>query len=230
MTFVQAIPEAKRIEGRRLGRHVHHDDRSKGFPAAESPTIIDIAHRVHRLPLRQTRGSCTAEATCGALDSAPDYHGIIYNQKAADHLYDEEIVNEGGNPATDDPGGTGLMVCKTAQQLGWIKSYTHTFSLDSALKALVIRPVITGVNWYEGFDRPDGKGIVKIAGGIRGGHEFVGVQILLAERLVGFVQSWGRPWGVANKAVRLTTGAFFMTFDTWGQLLSERGDVTVPVP
>lgn len=226
---VKAIPERK-IEGKRLGRHILHDEMSRGYQATEGPSIIDVAHRVHRLPLRQKRGSCTAEALCGDLNCAPDYVGHIYTQKAADHLYDEEIINEGGNPKTDDPGGTGLMVCKTAKQLGWISSYTHTFSMDSALKALAIRPGMTGVNWYEGFDSPDSKGIISIAGEIRGGHEFVVAQVLVEPRLVGCVQSWGRPWGVANKALKLTTGGFYMTWDTWERLLGEQGDFTVPIP
>lgn len=227
--FVQAVPE-KKVDGQRLGRHILHDEASRGFPATEASTVIDVAHRVHRLPLNQKRGSCTAEATCGCLDSAPDFTTKIFTQKAADHLYDEEIINEGGDPATDDPGGTGLMVCKTAKELGWISSYTHTFNLTSALKALAIRSGMTGVNWYEGFDRPDTKGIVKIAGDIRGGHEFTVVQVLVEPKLIGCVQSWGRGWGVANKAVGLTTGAFFMSWDTWDRLLHEQGDFTVPVP
>jgi hypothetical protein len=227
--FVQAIPEIK-VEGKRLGRHILHDEASKEFKAEEAAKVQDVAHTTHGLPLSQTRGSCTAEAECGCLDTDPNFNKsrVPFTQKDADNLYDQEIVAEGGDPATDDPGGTGLMICKVAKKDGLISSYTHTFSLTSALKALVIRPGMTGVNWYEGFDEPDHNGLIKIAGQVRGGHEFTVVQVLAEQQLVGCVQSWDK-WGVANKTVGLATGCFFMSFDTWDRLLGEKGDVTFPV-
>ena len=69
------IPE-RPIEGKRLGRHIEHDPRSRNFPAETAPQVTSVTHDATGLPLNQGQiGSCTANALCGALDSAPDYHG-----------------------------------------------------------------------------------------------------------------------------------------------------------
>jgi hypothetical protein len=116
------------------------------------------------------------------------------------------------------------MVCKAAKQLGWIKSYTHAFGLQHALGALMLRPVITGIDWYTSFDTPDAQGLVQISPGakVRGGHEVVADGIDAPNQLVWFWNSWGTSFGVG--------GRFCMSFATWEQLLSNQGDVTVPLP
>jgi hypothetical protein len=96
-------------------------------------------------------------------------------------------------------------------------------SVQQALEAMVLRPVITGVNWYPSFDRPSPQGLVEIAPGatVRGGHEIVADEIDAQNQLVWFRNSWGTSWGVG--------GRFCMSFDTRDQLLERRGDVTVPI-
>lgn len=224
--IVRATLPEQVIAGRRLGRHVVHDPRSRHFPAEAAATITSVQHAAVGLPLNQGDiGSCTANALCGALDSAPDdAAGRRYQETDAVDLYELETRLEGKPYPPNDPGGSGLMVCKAAKQLGWISSYTHAFGVDHALRALMLRPVITGVNWYTSFDTPDATGLVAIAAGatVRGGHEIVADGIDAPHRLVWFWNSWGTGYGVG--------GRFCMSFDTWGQLLSEQGDVTVPVP
>jgi hypothetical protein len=214
-----------RVEGKRLGRHVQHDPRSWNFQAARAPAIVSVTHAADGLPLDQGKvGSCTANALCGALNSAPDLAGgKPYDEAEALTLYTDETELEGQPYPKSDPGGTGLLVCKAAVGLKWITSYTHAFGLDHALQALVLRPVITGVNWYTSFDTPDQSGLVAIAPGatVRGGHEVVADGIDAANQLVWFWNSWGPTFGVG--------GRFCMSFATWQQLLAEQGDVTVPV-
>lgn len=219
---IKAIPE-QAVPGKPLGRHVQHDPRSRNFAIEPAAKIESVKHVAVGLPLQQTRGSCTAEALCGARNSDPNYStgDEILDQADADKLYDAEIVLEGEDPSKDDPGGTGLLVCKAAVQAGLITRYEHAFGLQHALGALTLRPVITGVNWYENFDRVDSSGIVTIGGQVRGGHEVVAYELDVEGKLVWFWNSWGTGWGLG--------GRFAMSFDTWGQLLSEEGDVTVPV-
>jgi hypothetical protein len=232
------------IEDKRLGRHVFHDERSKGFAAEEASKIKPVRHDSEGLPLDQADiGSCTAEATCAALNTDPDagklsgdMKGHVFTQDDAYTLYKRETKNEGEPWPPNDPGGTGLWVCKAAKQMGWIKSYHHAFGLQAALKALVLRPNIWGINWYQGYDDPDpATGIVKVSGSIRGGHEICATEIILkggdipgtTEKapadLVGFVNSWGA-WGLDG------TGRFYATFTDLDRLLGEQGDVTVPMP
>lgn len=212
------------VPGKPLGRHVRHDLKSREFAAQRATKIVSVKHAAVGLPLDQGQiGSCTANATCGALNSAPDRKAKTYTEKDAIKLYELETKNEGQPYPPNDPGGSGLMVCKAAKQLGWISSYSHAFGLDHALEALVLRPVITGVSWYDSFDQPDENGLVAIAPGatVRGGHEFVGDEIDTVQRRVGFWNSWGDTWGLG--------GRFYMSWGTWSTLLKQQGDVTVPI-
>jgi hypothetical protein len=220
------LPEVQ-VEGRRLGRHVKHDPQSFQFQAGRAPKIVSVTHQQSGLPLDQGQlGSCTANALCGALDSAPDSKGgTPLNETNAIRVYELETKLEGKPYPPNDPGGSGLMVCKAAQELGMITSYNHAFGIQHALEALVVRPVITGINWYTSFDTPDPQsGLVQLAAGatIRGGHEIVADGIDAANQLVWFWNSWGTQYGLG--------GRFCMAFDTWDRLLQEQGDVTVPIP
>jgi hypothetical protein len=221
--FDTTIPEQV-LTGRRLGRHVLHDERSREFPAQRGQ-LQSVDHEASGLPLNQGEiGSCTAEALCGALDSAPNLNGsAVLNQGDALQLYELETQLEHQPYPAHDPGGTGLMVCKAAKEMGLISGYTHAFGIHHALEALVVRPVITGISWYTSFDTPDADGLVEIAEGaaVRGGHEVVADGIDLPNELVWFWNSWGSEWG--------NEGRFCMSFDTWDRLLKEKGDVTVPI-
>jgi hypothetical protein len=220
------LPE-QHLPGKRLGRHVEHDPHSREFSAERAPQIVSVTHQATGLPLNQGEiGSCTANALCGALDSAPDYTSSTPLEEAqAVHLYELETNLEGKPYPPNDPGGSGLMVCKAAKQMGLISSYKHAFGLQQALEALVVRPVITGINWYTSFDTPDPTtGLVELAAGatVRGGHEIVADGIDAEKELVWFWNSWGTQFGLG--------GRFCMKFATWGQLLENQGDVTVPIP
>ncbi len=218
--------EERVTPGKRLGRHIVHDPRSRNFPADRAAAIISVTHKAAGLPLNQGDiGSCTANALCGALNSAPDFTGgTPRNEQNAIHLYELETRLEGDPYPPNDPGGSGLEVCKAAKQLGWISEYKHAFGLEHALLALVLRPVITGINWYTSFDTPSPDGLVAIATGanVRGGHEVVADQIDATNKLVWFWNSWGKAFAAG--------GRFCMSFDTWQQLLEQTGDVTVPLP
>jgi hypothetical protein len=222
--FSMELPE-KVVNGRRLGRHVLHDPRSRQFKAPQAPQIESVTHAATALPLNQGNiGSCTANALCGALNSAPDFAGgAPLTEEKAVQLYERETQLEGKPYPPNDPGGTGLTVCKAARQMGLITSYQHAFGIGHALQALVLRPVITGISWYTSFDNPDAQGAVSIAPGatVRGGHEIVADGIDAENKLVWFWNSWGSNWGLG--------GRFCLGFDTWDQLLQERGDVTVPI-
>ena len=231
----RTIEEQPPLEGQgmRLGRHVYHDERSKNFEAGQATRIKSVSHAFRGLPLDQKDvGSCTAEATCACLNTDPTWGklkgkvaGHTFTQDDAYLLYGVETKNEGQPWPPNDPGGTGLWVCKAAKQLGWISSYHHAFGFQMALKALVLRPQMWGVNWYSSFDEPDTDGVITITDNawVRGGHEICAVEIQDDKHLVGFVQSWGK-WGYQG------TGRFYIGYGDCERLLAEQGDVTVPMP
>jgi hypothetical protein len=236
------IPELA-VAGKPLGRHIHIDSRSAQYPAETASQIVSVMHASTGLPLTQTRGSCTAESVCGALNSAPHYGTgargqAPLTQPDADALYNAESILQGTGPVPpNDPGGSGTEVCQAAKNAGMLRGYQHAVGIDAALGALVIRPVITGVNWFTSFDTPDEHGLVQIAkrATVRGGHEFVAVAIDAVSELVWFPNSWGLGFGVALPDIAgaaygtIPGGCFCMRFDTWSTLLTQGGDVTVPL-
>lgn len=218
------IPELV-VPGRRLGRHILIDSRSANYPAEVAPQIVSVRHPSSGLPLDQGQiGSCTANALVGALNTFPHYKPgqPVLAEPDAVKLYSAETTLEGDPYPPNDPGGSGTEVCEAAKNAGMLVGYQHASTIDQALAALVIRPVITGVNWFTSFDQPDPTGLVAIAPGatVRGGHEFVGDEIDAVNELVWFENSWGLSYGIA--------GRFCMSFTTWETLLSQGGDVTVP--
>ena len=230
------LPEIH-VPDKPLGRHIAHDQRSHDYPAAtvDASQLASVNHSAVGLPLNQGQiGSCTGNALVGSLNSAPN-NAKLKNGPFTEHgaitVYTRETKLEGQPYPQHDPGGSGLMVCKAAKQLGWISGYQHAFGIQQALLALVVQPVITGVSWLSSFDTPDSNGLVTITTDayVRGGHEIVADEIVvpdgatisdLDQILVWFWNSWGLSYGVG--------GRFCMTAATWAELLAEQGDVTVP--
>ncbi|WP_141726028.1 C1 family peptidase, partial [Actinacidiphila rubida] len=226
--------------GGRLGRHVQHDPRSRAYAVSEDllpSTYTSAVHRV-RIPVldQGDLGSCTGNAAEAFAGTDPLYDAIstqvtarptgdpVADEKQAVALYSAatRLDDVRGNYPPTDTGSTGVAVAKAAQKAGLISGYQHAFSLDTALKALAVSPLIIGVNWYEGFDQPDANGHVKISGSVRGGHEFLLYGIDATNGVVLARNSWSTSWGVQ--------GTFSFSFDDLGQLLSEDGDATLFVP
>jgi hypothetical protein len=220
--IVTELLEEQRVDGMRLGRHIRHDPRSWDFQAPRAPQVVDVAHQRQCPPFDQGQlGSCTGNAEAGLLMTDPFFtSGRVLGETEAVALYSlaTKLDTIKGTYPPDDTGSSGLAVMKAAKQDGYVKGYAHAFGLQHALEALVLRPVITGVNWYEGFDKPDSTGHVQIAGSVRGGHEFEVVGIDVAQKRVRACNSWGPAWG--------DKGYFTFSWADWDRLLQERGDVT----
>jgi hypothetical protein len=224
MTVLERIEEKPRPG--RLGRHVEHDPASRAFAVEPvGAPLVKVLHSRRVAAFDQGNlGSCTGNAATGILDTAP-FRDTSKPPYYAVGVYAAATVIDGfpGTYPPDDTGSSGLAVAKVLLSRGLIKSYQHAFSITAALEALQVNAVITGVNWYSGFDNPDPvTGIVKLSGYIRGGHEFEALGYDPATDLVTAINSWGPGWGLK--------GRFRFTSKDWAQLLSEQGDVTAPVP
>jgi hypothetical protein len=230
----RVILEERVVPGKRLGRHVEHDPRSRDhrFGLAVTP-LVNITHKRHGDLFNQgDLGSCGGNAGVGATNTEPLFvagRSKVLHEKQAVEVYSVATVLDGfpGQFPPDDTGTSGLAVGKALVQRGLIRAYHWAFGVDEALAALQIGPVITGIGWPEGFDNPDQNGVVTVSGEDRGGHEFV-VRSYRKDHLdpldsvVGADNSWGTSWG--------KRGHFYMTVRTWANRLEAQGDVTVLVP
>lgn len=173
-------------------------------------------------------GSCTGEAITNALNCEPFQNLVtsrVLTQDDALSMYEQATTLDTipGTYPPDDTGSSGLAVCKAARARGLIKGYRHAVTLASLLHWLATRgPAIIGIEWFEGFDTPEGPDAELVSSGaVRGGHEVCIHEIDVENRRVRGIQSWGPEWG--------DHGFFVISWDTLSQLLARQGDATLPV-
>lgn len=229
---IPEIPMARSAEwpypGGFLGRHVEHDERSRGYAHPEMEThllmSVEWPRRSPILDQGQT-SSCTGNALAGALatDSVGRMGRSDVDEPLAETVYElaTHLDTVPGAMPPDDTGSTGNAVCKAAVKLGLIAGYQHAFSFNAVLSALQKGPVIAGISWLTGCDTPDPHGIIDYSGNIRGGHEFLirGVD-MVGQFLLGD-NSWALRWGL--------NGTFKIPFNGFQTALNMRGDVTIPL-
>jgi hypothetical protein len=226
-TYVQVIPEEKK-RGKRLGRHVRHDERSRAFGADVATEVSTKRWRRYGKPFDQgDLGACTGFAAATVLQMLPAWvRGRRITAETARAIYSGGTKNDpfDGEWPDQDTGSSGLGVAKALVQMGFITGYTHAFGLDHLNRALMVAPGIWGINWYDSFDKPDRNGVVRITpnAGVRGGHETaIAGQIIKpsqGESLLECWQSWGPGFG--------KKGRFYVPMPDVERLLSEDGDVT----
>lgn len=220
------------IADKPLGRRVRHDSRSRQYPFNARATTLVSKRWTRHIPVldQGNLGSCTGNAAAGALGTQGCWEGLNPSMRAS--LNEDEAVeiysiathldNVTGSYPPTDTGSDGVSVAKASKQLGYISGYSWCFSLDSALQALQFGPVITGIDWYEGMDKPEVNGMIHPTGEVRGGHELVVDEINVSNKTVGITNSWGSNWGIKGRC--------YLSWTDWSYLLNSQGDVTVFVP
>lgn len=227
------IPESI-IEGKRLGRHLEHDPRSRLFDAGAdgeekdlSNLTTQIEHVRHVPPFNQGNvGSCVGNTFAGIMMTDPFFGtiGSLFTERDAVRIYAlaTRIDEFKGFYPAEDTGSSGLAGAKACMYEGMISKYTHAFSFNTLLARLTERPVAWGIPWYDSFDQPSSDGTIKISpnAGVRGGHELELNRLDPANRRIGGPNSWDTDWG--------NGGYFWIGYDDATRLLSEGGDVTIP--
>jgi len=105
---------------------------------------------------------------------------------------------------------------------GHISEYRWEWRLTPAIEYLLVSgPLVLGVNWYEGMEEPDLKGVIHADGRLLGGHAVLCYGANCSTQLVSIRNSWGRGWG--------DNGNCRISFADLDQLLSEDGECCAAV-
>lgn len=220
----------------RLGRHVHHDSRSKAYPhpTVDDPTTLTSVRHERNIPILDQGqvGSCTGNAATGCMGTAEfwfagqadlsDVDAQIDERYALGVYSDAETIDGDGPYPPNDYGSTGLSVAKVLKNRGLISGYTHAFDLNAALNALANQPVIIGIPWHADMFNPASDGRLSIGGPVEGGHEIVLDELDVENERVWLSNSWGESWGVEGRA--------YLAWKDFGALLADDGDCTVFTP
>ncbi len=219
---LRTLPESQ-VASRRLGRHVHFDERSRDYPVTRllgPRAAIREKTWERRLPAldQGSIGSCTGHAAAGLLATAPLSRPRVTGTTAL-NIYKRasRLDPFPGQYTPTDKGSTVLAAMQALVKMRLIRRYHWCFGLQDVLRALAeLGPVEVGVNWYEGFDEPDSRGRVHVAGESRGGHAFELLGVDPAQRTVTAINSWGPGWG--------RDGRFTFSWDDLDRLLHEEGE------
>lgn len=225
------LPQIPTSSGRFFGRNVNHDGRSVAFRVNRSAAPTSKAWPRHIPILDQGNlGSCTGNATVGALGSGPNWDALsdaqraLLNEALAVEIYsDATVVDDApGSYPPDDTGSDGLSVAKVATTDGFISGYRHIMSLGEAYAAILDGPFIVGSIFTAKMETPDGNGLVTPTGAVLGGHEWLMREYDADRDWWTADNSWSADWGI--------DGSFRMTSKTLAYLLAQQGDATPFVP
>jgi hypothetical protein len=180
-------------------------------------------------PLNQWfTSSCTGHAAVGLLATEPNRSRLpantVLNKDLAMKIYGlaTKKDNFGWTYPPTDKGSSVLAAMKACKELGLIAEYRWCATPDDVFMALShVGPVVIGVDWYEGFNRPACDGLITISGKRTGGHAVHLYGIDVDKREVWGFNSYGYLWGNGGK--------FRMSFDDVAYLLNRGGDAVMAV-
>jgi len=121
----------------------------------------------------------------------------------------------------NDYDGTSIRAgAKLLNRLGHIEWYSFTTD-EGAVRGNVLEvgPLVIGVNWYAGMEKPDRDGLIVPSGQLRGGHA-----ILIVGYAPGFYMlknSWGLDWGLS--------GHCYLADQHLQELLDQQGEACLAV-
>lgn len=176
--YVKRIPSSDS----RLGRHVVHDPRARGFAA---PTPVDTStwrSKIIRVwdPIpnpNQVIGNCTGVAKCVQFNASGNRRtGVVLKMPDADRIYSLATTIDPwpGSWQPDDTGSSGGAAAKAAQQLGLGGEYRWRFDgASGAIQEVQNGNVVNiGSRWDNRMFEQDSRGRIHLGGGLAGGHEW----------------------------------------------------------
>jgi len=205
---------------RTFNRRVHFDERSRGY---------GVRALVGDKPPRSYTWSCLAWLDQGAEGACTGFsmaHGIAarplpkrVTTDLAQALYHRARQLDEW-PGDDYEGSSVLGAVKAAKEAGHVKEYRWAFGVEDLKLTLgYVGPAVLGINWYEGMQDPDARGVIRVSGEIAGGHAILCNGFNVKTGMFRLHNSWGRDWSVG--------GECFISEADMARLLKEDGEACI---
>ena len=247
------LPEGDQADGRLGLRFPGHDERNKNYSVRpllanrrdailRKPTFWKLPADNAAFPLNQAKeGACGPFSASHELAVGPvEVPGI--NNDFAFALYPRVQATDRSMGNNWPNGVSMLALAKTLKNEGRITSYRWAFGVDDVVDTLVSTgPVTIGVEWrYKMYFTGSG-GRVILDGNVVGGHALTLVaydvvteqnaktlNLPVGTEIVGWINSWGRTYGVADARLNAPGGIGWITLSDLATLLSRQGEALVP--
>jgi hypothetical protein len=222
-----------------LGRRHAPDPRDRLYPAQlvldrMSPKRRTVPWRRLRVLDQKSTGTCVGHGWRGWFEGEPTMHKpdegrdafAIYRQAI---LLDEWPDNDGEETKPNEQLEAGSSVragAKAMQQDGYIGSYvwaTTAAQIADFVTRVDGSPVVLGTSWMNAMFSPDPKtGLVKVTGGVAGGHCYVTDWFDFTTRRHRCYTSWGDGFG--QKDADGVGGIFWLATRDLDRLLRNQGE------
>ncbi len=170
-------------------------------------------------------GSCVGHGWAHELAAKPKPKTGMTHDFAVQLYREAQHIDEW--PGSNYEGTSVNAGAKVVRGLGFLDEWRWATNIIEAIYAVGHKgPVVLGVPWFEGMYDTDAQGFIRPVGELLGGHCVIlnGVRVDrsdLSRSVFTGVNSWGTGWGVA--------GQFLLTAMDLGRLLSQEGEICVPV-
>ena len=155
------------------------------------------------------------------IEDGPVGHGGVAPIISPIKIYSEaQKIDEW--PGENYNGTSVRAGAKYLKSINAIQSYYWAYDVNTLIDCVFkLGPVVVGTYWYSSMFSPDSNGIIKISGGIVGGHAYVINGVDKTKQLFRIKNSWGRAWGKQGHA--------FISFNDMSRLMSMNGEICIAV-